>query len=173
MKKAKMSNPKKIFKKMNQKKNIKFLIIGAVSSILIFLLFGIPTATIPTRFYTRMLPATKLDIFFLIASSLMLGIYIALFFYLKSAKKTKKSKKKNNSPNNPSICAGTGAVGSFLAASCPICIQLLVILFGTATMLTYFDPLRPYIGFLSLALIGWGIHREIQTIKNYRVCGTK
>ena len=151
-----MPNIKKILKK----ENIRFSIIGIISAVIIFFLFGIPTDVIPNKFYARMIPSTSLDIFFLIAISLMLGIYIGLFFYLRHKKKKQ---------SNAAAYAGTG--GSFLAISCPICINLLVWIFGAAVLMAYLEPLRPYIGFLSIGLIGFGLYREIEIIKECKTCG--
>ena len=146
-------------RKMLNRKNIKFVLIGIISSMLIFLIFGIPTDTIPNRFYARMIPATTLDVFFLVAVSLMLGTYIGLLFYLKQRKKKQKN-----------AAAYTGAFAGFLAIACPICICLLVLIFGTAALMTYLQPSRPYLGILSIALIGFGIYREIETIKSCKKC---
>ncbi len=146
-------------KKILKKENIKFFLIGVTSAIIIFLILGIPTRVIPNNFYTRMIPSTKLDLFFLITISLMLGIYIGLFFYLKD----KKKKQKN-------AAAYTGAAGSFLAIACPVCIQLLVLIFGATALMTYLQPSRPYIGFLSIGLIGFGLYKEIEIIKKCKTC---
>lgn len=149
-----------ITKKIFRKENTKFLLIGVISFIIIFLIFGIPTDVISNKLYTRMVPSTKLDLFFLVAASLTLGIYIGLSFYLRD----KKKKQKN-------AAAYTGAVGSFLAISCPICIQFLVLIFGAAALMAYLEPLRPYIGFLSIGLIGLGLYKEIEIIKKCKTCG--
>lgn len=146
-----MLNIKKILKK----EYIKYFVIGAISSIIIFFVFGIPTNVIPNDYFTRMIPVTKLDVFFLVITSLMLGTYIALFFYLMDKKKK---------CNNATGCIGAG--GSFLAISCPTCIQFLVFIFGTAALMTYLQPIRPYIGFLSIGLIGFGLYKQISIIKN-------
>lgn len=151
-----MLNTKKILKKQN----IRFFIIGIISTVIIFFLFGIPTDVIPNKFYIRMIPSTSLDLFFLIIIALMLGIYIGLFFYLRHKKKKQ---------SNAAAYAGTG--GSFLAISCPICISLLVWIFGAAVLMAYLEPLRPYIGFLSIGLIGFGLYGQMKIIKKCRTCG--
>lgn len=151
-----MPNTKKILKK----ENIRFFIIGVISAIIIFFLFGIPTDVIPNKLYTRMIPSTSLDLFFLSIISLMLGTYTGLFFYLRYKKKKQ---------SNAAAYAGTG--GSFLAISCPICISLLVWVFGAAVLMAYLEPLRPYIGFLSIGLIGFGLYGQIKIIKKRKTCG--
>lgn len=132
----------------------KFVLIGILSGIIILLAIGIPTEIIPNDVYTRMIPVTFLDIFFLIVISVMLGVYIALFFYLKEKKKKQKI-----------FSAYGGATGGILAVSCPICIKLLVLIFGTTALMTYLEPARPYIGFLSIGLIGYGLFTQIKMVK--------
>lgn len=141
-------------------KNFKFILIGAISSIIIFILFGIPTDIIPNDFFTRMIPVSNLDVFFLILTSLMLGTYIGLYFYTKKRKKGK-------------TLAYTGAAGSFVAISCPVCIKLLVLIFGAAALMTYLEPLRHYIGFLSLGLIGYLLYIKIGLVKKCKPCYKK
>ena len=148
-----------IIKKILKKE--RFVLIGIMSAIIIILILGIPTAIIPNSFFTRMIPYTKLDLFFLIASSVMLGTYTGIFFYLKY-----KKRRQNNA------VAYTGAGGSFLAISCPVCIKLLVLIFGAAALLSYLQPLRPYMGFLSIGLIGFGLYKEIEIIKKVKKCKT-
>ena len=135
-------------------RNTKFFLIGAISAMIIFFIVGIPSDVISNERYTRMIPATGLDMFFLFSISIMLGIYIGLFFYLKK----QRQKQKN-------AAAYTGAAAGTLAIFCPTCIQFLVLIFGTAALMAYLEPSRPYIGFLSIALIGFGLYKEIKRCK--------
>lgn len=66
---------------MQKNLKIKYAAVGMGSSIAIFLFFGIVTALIPTAWFTRMTQKTVLDYFFLSASSLLLGSYIAIYLY--------------------------------------------------------------------------------------------
>ncbi len=142
---------------MRKHENKKFLLIGLLSTIVTFLLLGIPTDTIPNQFYTRMVPSTGLDLFFLVAVSFMLGTYTGLFFYLRDKKRK---------PGKGAAYVGTA--GGFLAISCPICIKFLVLIFGAVALMAYLEPLRPYIGFLSMGLMGFGIYREISIIRKWK-----
>lgn len=150
-----MSSIEKILKK----ENIKFFLIGIISALIIFFIIGILSDVIPNKRYTRMIPATGLDMFFLFSISIMLGIYIGLFFYL-----TKQRQKQKNA------AAYTGAASGALAIFCPTCIQFLVLIFGTAALMAYLEPLRPYIGFFGIALIGFGLYKEIEIIKKCKKC---
>jgi len=45
-------------------------------------------------------------------------------------------------------------VGGFLAFGCPICNALLLTLFSSSALMTYFDPYRPLLGVLSVTAFG-------------------
>lgn len=151
---------KEVIKKIVKKENLKFFLIGIVTAAILFFVIGIPTAAIPNKYYYRMIPATGLDVFFLFSISIMFGIYLGLFFYLRKEKQKQK---------NASAFAGVATGG--LAIACPICIQFLVLIFGTAALMAYLQPLRPYIGFLSVGLIGFGLYKQIKMIKKCETCG--
>lgn len=119
----------------------KFWLIGSASSIGLFILFGIPTALIPTPWFVRMISATFYDYIFLVLSSILLGAYIGVHLYKKKVAKT------------CDATIVTGGIGSILAFGCPICNQLLVVLFGTTALLAYLEPYRPVLGALSVSLL--------------------
>ncbi len=105
-----------------------------------FIFAGIATALIPNPFFIRMIPANALDYFFLFTTSLSL----ALLYYYYNLKKCKTCE----------ITGYSGVLAGIFSFSCPICSKLLVLAFGYYGVLTYFEPLRPYLGFLSLIVIG-------------------
>ncbi len=129
----------------------KPILLGVLSGLIFFLFFGIVTSIIPNHWFTRMIPIKMLDWVFLVISSLLIGAYIAVHLY---------KKKKSSSC---SITATAGGVGSFFAFACPICNQLLVILFGATALLTYFEPYRPVLGFVSNGLLAGALYWRIKT----------
>jgi hypothetical protein len=135
------------------KKNLKFVMIGIFTSLGSFFLFSIPTALINNPFFKRMTPVTKLDLILLVIISLMLGIYVSLHFYLKY---------KNN---KCSYYAIGGAFTGVFAFTCPICNILLVAVFGSTALLTYFEPYRPLLGVVAIVLIGFAIFLQIKIKK--------
>ena len=124
----------------------KYLAIGILSSIGLFLLFGIVTDLIQNPWFTRMVEKTTIDYFFLITSSLLLGSHIAIHFY------------KKNSSKKCRIATYSGGAGSFLAFSCPICNKLLVLLLGATTLMMYFEPYRYVLGFVSIGLLALSLY---------------
>ena len=120
-----------------------FLYIIGITS-LFLLVLGIPTAVIPNPYFTRMTPIYWFDYFYLIADSLLLGIYFGLVI---SKKLTRRSDGK----------IASGGLAGFFGIACPICNKLLLWLFGATWLLQYFEPIRPFVGLLSVIILLWAI----------------
>ena len=128
------------------KSTLRFWIIGIVSSIVFFFVFGIPTNVIPNPLFTRMVSRTVLDYVFLVSSSVLLGAYLGVHLY------------KKNQSKKCTTATYSGAIGSILAFGCPVCNKLLVLLFGATALLTYFEPYRHMLGFASIAMLGGALY---------------
>ncbi|RBI58370.1 hypothetical protein DMJ13_27190 [halophilic archaeon] len=102
-----------------------------------FLLFGVITGLLPNPIYVRMVPRTPLDYLFLVATSVFAGAFV----YQQSIVAE---------PLGDRFAAG-GLVGGFLAFGCPICNAVLLALFSSSALMTYFEPLRPLLGAVSVA----------------------
>ncbi|MFH1391001.1 MAG: hypothetical protein ABIH20_01685 [Candidatus Diapherotrites archaeon] len=142
------------------KKKAKYTLIAIGLSILFFIIMGTPTALVPNPLiqYTRMIEATALDYFFLATTSIMLAALISLKLYFKSEKKTGAKEL-------------VGGVAGFIAFSCPICNAILVAILGSATIMAFIEPLRPILGMVSIALLGYLIYNTLQC-KECNVAGT-
>ncbi len=137
----------------------KAVIIGIISSILLFFILGIPTAVIPNKFFTRMTPVYFFDYFFLILNSLLLGAYIGLHFY----EKHEKSKKTD-------FLAVSGGVLNVFVVGCPVCNVLIASLIGTSAALNYFAPLQPILGAISTIIILIAIYFKFKSLKECKYC---
>ncbi len=135
---------------------LKYLGIGILAGMAIFLAFGIPTAVIPTGLFTRMVPAGILDYIFLIVTSAMLGAYVSLYLY-------------GRRTCSKDYAAAGGAVPAFLAVSCPACSVILVSLFGMSAVMIYFEPLRPVLGIIGTVILAAALYLKAKSI-SYRVC---
>jgi hypothetical protein len=54
--------------------------------------------------------------------------------------------------------AATGGILGFLGVACPVCNQVLLLIFGGELLLTYFEPIRVYVaaaGTLVVAVAVW------------------
>ena len=127
------------------KKKLKYTFIGLIIGILFFIVSGMVTSLLPNYFFARMMPISTLDYIFLGSSSILLGIYVGVHYY------------KKNTVNKCNAVAATGGVGSLFAFACPVCNKLLVFLFGATALMTYFEPYRPILGFVSNALLAWAL----------------
>ena len=109
------------------------------------IIFDIATALIPNPIFVRMISSNILDYLFLFSTALLSGMYVAL----------------------PQMCrvdnkaAGGGILG-ILAFSCPICNKILLLLFGSTVLLTYIEPLRPFIGIISISILLFAINQKIR-----------
>ncbi len=83
-----------------------------------------------------MVSRTPADYLFLVATS----VFAAVFVYQRSL---------TDEPLGDRLAAG-GVVGGFLAFGCPICNAVLLALFSSSALMTYFDPLRPLLGLVML-----------------------
>jgi len=132
-------------KEMKLDKNI---LIGILTSVSVFLIFGGVTALIKNPFFKRMTIPSFLDYFFLIIVSILIGVYVGLYFHNKN--------KKGN------ICAYSGGFFGFFAIICPLCSILLIALFGASALIMYFEPIRPVLGFVAIILLLIGIYFQVK-----------
>lgn len=146
-------------KKANE---LKYIFIGTLFSILIFLIFGVVMALIPNNIFKRMFPPTIIDYTFLIMTSAMLGTYLSLYFYGKQKAYGKED-----------YAAAGGALPSILAFSCPLCNALLVSLLGTSAILAFIEPFRPVFGIFGIGILGIAMYLKIKSIKSCRRCSKK
>lgn len=104
----------------------------------VFLVFGLVTDLLANPVFVRMVPRTPLDYAFLGATSVLAGAYVVQRDLLRDV------------PGDG--CAFTGTLGGFLAFGCPVCNKLLLALFSSSAIMTYFDPLRPVLGTVNVLL---------------------
>lgn len=100
---------------------------------LFFTATGVVTGLIPTPLYVRMVPITFLDYFFLFTTSFLAAVFLG----------------KEKCSATESRLAKVGGVTGFLAFSCPICNVFLLAFLSTSAIMTYVDPVRPFLGVVS------------------------
>ncbi|MFC4408326.1 hypothetical protein [Haloarchaeobius iranensis] len=104
----------------------------------VLLVFGTVTGLVPNPLYVRMVARTPADYLFLFATS----AFAATFVYQRLLAAE---------PVGDGVAVG-GVVTGVLAFGCPICNALLLALFSSSALMTYFDPLRPLLGVASMVL---------------------
>ena len=115
------------------------------------LLYGVPTALIPTPWFVRMVAARPLDYVFLFLNSGLLATYFGLQF----------SPKQQPRKRSEALATG-GALANIFVVGCPICNVLLVSLFGSSAILTYFEPYRGLVGFATAGLLGTAVFMKMK-----------
>lgn len=140
---------------IKEKKKLTAILISIFASIFLYLIFGAVASILENPFFTRMTPVGWLEHASLITTSLLLGIYIGLICYGKTTKKDK-------------VCnttAATGGIFGFLTFGCSICNKILVFFLGVAGVLTYFEPIRPFLGVFSTLFLGFSITQKYKSIQ--------
>ena len=130
------------------------VLISIVTAILSYMVFGTVTAIISNRFFTRMTPFGLWERISLAVTSLLLGAYFGLAYYGKASGKGK-------------VCATTATAGGifgFLTFGCSICNKVLVFFLGVAGVFTYFEPIRPFLGIVSILFLGFAIYKKAENI---------
>lgn len=106
---------------------------------------AVPTAILPTPFFTRMTPVRAQDLVFLALSMLLLAGIGATY----------------GVPHASATChkrtLGGGILGAF-AIGCPVCNKIVVALLGVSGALTYWAPLQPIVGLGAIVVLGWALH---------------
>lgn len=138
---------------MKTKTKMISLLIGIGSAVLLFLLFGSVAAVVPNAFFTRMTSVGWLEWTILVTTSVLLGVFIALTYYDKRTK---------------TVCtanATAGGVFGFLTFGCAVCNKVLIFLLGAAGVMTYFEPVRPFLGVVSVGLLGGSVVYKINGLR--------
>ncbi|ELZ24463.1 hypothetical protein C477_00840 [Haloterrigena salina JCM 13891] len=142
---------------------------GTAAGIGVFLLFGLVTGLVPNPLYVRMVPRTPIDYLFLVLTALLAGVYTAQRLATEVVESdcmdTDRSETGDSRSEDRWVLGGL--VGGFLAVGCPICNVILLALFSSSALMTYFDPLRPALGALSVALLTGLIY-----VRHSRSCPT-
>ena len=119
----------------------KRIALGLGVAAAMFVGLGTVAALWENPLFMRMTPTSGFEIIFLLLLSALAGLYVGLP-QAECGKRT----------------AGTGGVIGFLGIACPVCNKILVLLFGGALLLEYYEPVRLYLalgGVVLLAVAIW------------------
>ena len=131
---------------------LRALAFGALGGAAMFVVGAVPTAVVANPWFTRMTPVRPLDIVFLLLSVVGAAVIAATYAA-------------------PVIqaCGGEnrvmgGGILAVLAIGCPVCNKLVVLALGFSGALTYFAPLQPVLGAVSVALMGAVAYQRISAL---------
>ena len=117
---------------------------GAAMAAAAFVALGTVAALWDNPLFVRMTPAGDWEIALLALLALLLGVYTAI-----------------RRPQCTFRTAGAGGVLGFLGVACPVCNQVLLLVFGGELLLTYFEPIRLYVGALGAAMVAGMVALEL------------
>ncbi len=115
--------------------------VGLLAAAAAALAVGIPTAVIPNDYFSRMTPVRPQDYVFLVLTAVLTGTVAALY--------TVPTQYGGSATGRVT----TAGLFSFLAVGCPVCNKVVLLLLGTSGALTYWAPLQPVIGLVSIGLL--------------------
>jgi len=118
---------------------LKALLITGVA----FVLMGTVTALWQNPFFTRMTPTSGYEYWLLTAESVLLGLYFGIPKAVVAG-----------------TCSTLGGVLGFLGIACPVCNKILLLLFGSGLLLSYFEPIRLYVGIIGILLLAFAVQRK-------------
>ena len=129
----------KFLKQISLNELLSTLIIASVA----FLLLGTITALWNNSFFIRMTEVNGWDYIILSFESLLIGLFFGI-----------------QAPHCATKKAGIGGVLGFFGFGCSVCNKILLMLFGSSFLLSYFEPIRHYVGTLGLLLFSYAFIRR-------------
>ena len=91
-------------------------------------------------FFIRMTVVNGWDYIILSFESLLIGLFFGM-----------------RAPHCATKKAGIGGVLGFVGFGCSVCNKILLLLFGSSFLLSYFEPVRHYVGALGLLLFSYAL----------------
>lgn len=108
---------------------------------------GVPTDLIDTPFFVRMTPPEWWNYPFWVAGAVLVGLLAATYVAPPGW---------DPGPGSQGKLLGGGLLSVF-AVGCPVCNKLVVLALGMSGAFTYFAPIQPLLGLLSVGLLGYAL----------------
>ena len=112
-------------------------------AVVMFVALGSVTALWVNPFFVRMTPAGGWEISLLALLSFLSGLYVVI---------------RRPFCSNKTVSAG-GVLG-FLGVACPVCNKILLVIFGSELLLSYYEPVRIYMAIIGVLIALWALSRE-------------
>jgi hypothetical protein len=132
---------------------------SALFTLIVATLIGIPTVLIPNPFFHRMTPTGPLDYLIWGLSAALLGPLLALAVLFPSPGDARASQRSG------SMRALAGGILSFLSVGCPVCNQVVVLLLGAGGAMTFFNPLRPFLGAAAIVILAVTLFLRVRVLR--------
>ena len=138
-------------------------VVAVLVAVLAALAMGVPTGIVETGFYTRMTPVTWWNYPVWAVSAVLVGLTAAT--YVRAERRGDRRVMDRAGRTVGATLLSTFAIG------CPICNKLVVALIGVSGALSYWAPLQPVLGVLSVALLATGLVMRLRGAVACRVAG--
>ncbi len=129
-------------------------------------LSGLPTEMFDTALFVRMTPVRWWDYPFWVAGAVLVGLLVSTYVAAPDPEDV---------GGAPGGAQGEkffgGGLLSVFAIGCPVCNKLVVLALGSGGALSYFAPVQPLLGFLSVALLGYALHARLAAERSCRPAG--
>lgn len=140
---------------------VRRYLVAVVAGLSWLVLSGVPTDIIDTPLFVRMTPVEWWNYPFWLASAILVGLLAATYVAGPDGERSKGSQGK----------ALGGGLLSVFAIGCPICNKLVVLALGISGALTYFAPIQPILGFLSVGLLLYALRVRLSAERSCPSCG--
>ncbi len=121
----------------------KRLFAGAAVTLAGFALLGTVAALWENPLFFRMTPVGGWEVTLLTLLSLLGGVYVVV-----------------RRPFCTNKAAGAGGILGFVGIACPVCNKILLLLFGSELLLTYFEPIRVHVAAVGVLVAAWAVYHE-------------
>lgn len=126
---------------------------AAVGAVITTLALGLPTDVIPNPVFGRPVPVTWWSYPVLTISAVLGGLVLATYV-------------REGAPAEPaeqiSRLGTAGGLLSFFAIGCPVCNKVVVLALGTSGALTWFEPVQPWLGVISIGLLAVALRSRLR-----------
>ena len=137
-------------------------LVAAVAALGWLVLSGLPTDIIDTPLFVRMTPVVWWNYPYWLASAILVGLLAATYVG---------SPDRGGSSRFQGKVLGGGLLSVF-AIGCPICNKLVVLALGASGALTYFAPVQPILGLLSVGLLLYALRVRLSVERSCPVGGS-
>lgn len=129
-------------------------VVAVLAGALAALLIGVPTGVVESGLFTRMTPVTWWNYPIWALSAALAGLTAATYVRAPGWEQS--------APDRTGRTMGATLLSAF-AVGCPVCNKLIVALIGVGGALSYWAPLQPVLGVLSVGLLGAGLIVRLRT----------
>jgi hypothetical protein len=127
-------------------------LVALVAGVAWLVLSGVPTDIVDTPLFIRMTPVEWWNYPFWVVGAVLVGLLAATYVAGPDTDHHEGSQGKN--------VLGGGLLSVF-AVGCPVCNKLVVLALGAGGALSYFAPIQPVLGFLSVGLLLYALRARL------------